>query len=101
MAFYFFFYGVDLVFLLEMSNLDVSGLENTLELISQVEETLPGEDSSEGKKELSDSFEGYPKGPYQDKAMDPYVRALMLWSLAHRFAVKEYVSEIISPPPEA
>ncbi len=100
LAFYFLFYGIDLSFLLEITPVDAGGLKKAIELISQMDEILPSEDNAGEKKEISDSYEGYPRNVFPGKATDPDKTALMLWSLNHRFIVKEYVSEIISPPPE-
>lgn len=100
LAFYFLFYGIDLAFLLEITPIDIGGLQKAIELIGQMDEILPSEDNVEKKKELPDSYEGYPRNVFPGKATGLDKTALMLWSLNHRFTVKEYVSEIISPPPE-
>lgn len=99
-AIYFMLCGCGLSILLELGDIHLHGLRSTVELMNQLEETLPTDDTPEEKKELSDTADWYLRSADHHEKANFHTAALTPVSLFHQFAIKEYDSEIVSPPPE-
>ncbi|TRX55936.1 hypothetical protein FNH22_17370 [Fulvivirga sp. M361] len=101
----FIFSTLNIPYLVECAGVQIRTFTNVIEFIHDIEEKLPGNDHPESEKEVNDFDDSWISGFSSWHTTSWHTNGIERKSALHKsaylyFSIKEYPSDVTSPPPD-